>query len=252
LTEFQSGIEFCMPVPVTHTPLTHTPLTLRRDREGIPRICVKTHTLSPEDEIGEVVERYAARYLKPGDIVVLAESPLAITQGRAIPVNQMHPRLSARILWRFVRKVPYGIGLRNPYSMEAAIQECGVLRVWFAAILGGFLRMLGRRGDFYRIAGIQARMIDAVGTTPVKPYDECVLKGPKEPYEVVRELKNRFGVEFAIMDINDIGGSWAVAATSRINRAALEELMRDNPMGQGTQLTPITIVRARGTELLLD
>jgi len=239
-----------MPAPLTRTPVT--PLTLRRDREGIPRICVKTHTLSPADEIGEVVERYAARYLKPGDIVVLAESPLAITQGRAIPVNQMHPRLSARILWRFVRKVPYGVGLRNPFSMEAAIEECGVLRVWFAAILGGFLRMLGRRGDFYRIAGIQAQMIDAVGTSPVKTYDECVLKGPKEPYEVVKGLKNRFGVEFAIMDINDIGGSWVVAATSRINRPALEDLMRDNPMGQGTQLTPITIVRARGTELLLD
>lgn len=252
MTEFQSRIEFCMSVPVTHMPLTHTPLTLRKDREGISRICVKTHTLSPEDEIGEVVERYAARYLKPGDIVVIAESPVAITQGRAIPVNQMHPRLSARILWRFVRKVPYGVGLRNPFSMEAAIEECGVLRVWFAAILGGFLRMLGRRGDFYRIAGIQAQMIDAVGTSPVKPYDECVLKGPKEPYEVVKGLKNRFGTEFAIMDINDIGGSWAVAATSRINRAALEELMRDNPMGQGTQLTPITIVRARGTKLLLD
>ncbi|TET23161.1 MAG: hypothetical protein E3J71_03520 [Candidatus Stahlbacteria bacterium] len=218
----------------------------------MPRILVKTHTLFPEDEIGEVVERYAARYLKPGDIVVLAESPLAITQGRAIPVNQMHPRLSARILWRFVRKVPYGVGLRNPFSMEAAIEECGVLRVWFAAILGGFLRMLGRRGDFYRIAGIQARMIDAVGTSPVKPYDECVLKGPKDPQGLVIDLKNRFGTEFAIMDINDIGGSWAVAATSRINRAALEDLMRDNPMGQGTQLTPITIVRARGTELLLD
>lgn len=242
-----------MTTPATPaTPVTHRPFTLRKDRNGIPRICVKTHALSPEDEIDDVIERYAARYLEPGDIVVLAESPVAITQGRAIPVNQMHPRLSARILWRFVRKVPYGIGLRNPYSMEAAIQECGVLRVWFAAILGGFLRMLGRRGDFYRIAGIQAQMIDAVGTSPVKPYDECVLKGPKDPQGLVIDLKNRFGVEFAIMDINDIGGSWAVAATSRINRAALEDLMRDNPMGQGTQLTPITIIRARGTRLLTD
>jgi hypothetical protein len=102
--------------PVTRTPLTPVtpPSTLRKDREGIPRICVKTHTVSPADEIGEVVERYAARYLEPGDIVALAESPLAITQGRAIPVKTLHPRVSARILWRFVRKVPYGIGLRNP------------------------------------------------------------------------------------------------------------------------------------------
>ena len=54
------------------------------------------------------------------------------------------------------------------------------------------------------------------------------------------------------MDINDIGGSWMVAGTSRINRKALEDLMRDNPMGQGNQLTPVTIVKAGGTELLTD
>ncbi|MBN2378849.1 hypothetical protein JXM67_03500 [candidate division WOR-3 bacterium] len=221
-----------------------------RYRNGIKRILLGTHTLGPQDEIGEVVALYAAKYLEFEDIVVLAETPVAITQGRAIPVRTMKPRLSARILWRFVRKVSYGIGLRNPYSMEAAIQECGELRIWFASILGGFLRLLGRRGDFYRIAGKQARMIDAVGTSPVKPYDECVLKGPRDPDGVVKNLKRRFGVEFAIMDINDIGGSWMVAGTSRINAKALEELMRDNPMGQGSQLTPITIVKAQGTELV--
>jgi F420-0:gamma-glutamyl ligase len=227
-------------------------MILTRLRNGITRFLVRTHALSPEDEIGDVIERYAKKHLEQGDIVVLAESPVAITQGRAVPVKTMHPRLSARILWRFVRKVSYGVGLRNPYSMEAAIQECGELRIWFASIFGGFLRLTGRRGDFYRIAGIQARMIDAVGTSPVKPYDKCVLKGPADPEGVVRNLKRRFGVEFAIMDINDIGGSWVVGATSRINRHALEDLMRDNPMGQGTQLTPITVVRAQGTQLLLN
>lgn len=225
---------------------------LRKDRDGFVRILVRTHALSPADDITEVVATYAKRHIRPGDIVVLAESPVAITQGRAVPVKTMHPRLSARILWRFVRKVSYGIGLRNPYSMEAAIEECGELRIWFAALFGGFLRLLGRRGDFYTIAGIQARMIDAVGTSPVKPYDECVLKGPAEPYEVVKELKRRFGAEFALMDINDIGGSWMVAGTSRIAKQALEDLMRDNPMGQGTQMTPITVIRASRTELLVD
>jgi len=225
-------------------------MTLRKDRDGMLRILVRTHSLTSHDEIGEVVERYAGKLLRPGDIVVLAETPVAITQGRAIPVKRMRPRLSARILWRFVRKVSYGVGLRNPYSMEAAIEECGELRIWFASIFGGFLRLLGHRGDFYLIAGIQARMIDAVGTSPVKPYDECVLKGPADPEGVVRGLKRRFGVEFAIMDINEIGGSWAVGAKSRIDTAALENLKRDNTRGQSAQLTPIAIVRAHGTNLL--
>lgn len=227
-------------------------MIIRKDRGDIKRLLIRTHVLAPDDDIGDVVARYAQKYLEPGDIVVLAESPVAITQGRAIPVTDMRPRLSARVLWRFVRKVSYGIGLRNPFSMEAAIQECGELRVWLAAILGGILKLLGRRGDFYKIAGIQARMIDAVGTSPVPPYDQCVLKGPADPDGLVKRLKKRFWVEFAIMDINDIGGSWMVAGTSRINRQMLEDLMRDNPMGQGTQLTPITIVRASRSSLLRD
>ena len=36
----------------------------------------------------------------------------------------------------FVRQVPYGIGLRNPYSMQCAIDECGAPRILLAAVVG--------------------------------------------------------------------------------------------------------------------
>jgi hypothetical protein len=46
-----------------------------------------------------------------------------------------------------------------------------------------------------------------------------------------------------VMDINDIGGSWALGATDGIDRRLLEEVMRDNPMGQKAECTPLCVVR---------
>ncbi|MDP8221195.1 MAG: coenzyme F420-0:L-glutamate ligase, partial [Candidatus Stygibacter frigidus] len=145
------------------------------------RIPVKTRIVSPEDDMSEIIKEYAGDQIQGGDIVTISESPLAITQGRAKPLSEIKPGLWARVLWRFVSKVPYGIGLRAPASMQCAIEECGAGRILFAAIIGGLGRLVGRRGkgDFYRIAGMQAALIDAASTSPVPPYEECVIKGPK-------------------------------------------------------------------------
>jgi|UniRef100_A0A7C3YZE3 F420-0:gamma-glutamyl ligase-like protein len=216
-----------------------------REIEGrrFERILVKTHILTSRDEIGEVVKRYAGKLLQPGDIITISESAVAITQGRAIPTEKLKPRLLARLLWRFVRKVPYGIGLRNPYSMECAIREVGEIRIIIASFIAAFTKLIGRRGDFYRIAGKQAAMIDAPHTSGVKEYYECVIMGPKEPDAVARRVKKVTGFETAIMDVNDIGGSWVVGASSGIDKKLVEEVMRDNPAGQGDSLTPIVIIR---------
>lgn len=207
------------------------------------RIPIKTHILSKEDDMIEVVKRYTSELLKPGDIITISESAVAITQGRAIPTEKLRPRLLAHLLWRFVRKVPYGIGLRNPYSMECAIQEVGEIRILLAAFVSAFTKLFGRKGDFYRIAGKQAAMIDAPHTSGVKEYYECVIMGPKEPDKVSQKIKEATGCECAIMDVNDIGGSWVVGASLGVNKQLLEEIMRDNPAGQGGELTPIIIVR---------
>ncbi len=210
------------------------------------RIPIKTHILTERDDIISVVKRYCGGVIKEGDIITISESAVAITQGRAIPTSQLRPRLLARFLWRFVRKVPYGIGLRNPYSMECAIQEVGSIRILVAAFIAVFTKLLGRRGDFYQIAGKATAMIDAPHTSGVKEYYECVIMGPKEPERVAEAIKEATGCETAIMDVNDIGGSWAVGASSGMKKELVklvEEIMLDNPAGQGDALTPIIIIR---------
>ena len=208
------------------------------------RIPIKTKILKTGDDFVEIIREFAEPYLKEGDIIVISESPLAITQGRSVCVQDLKVGILARILWRFVSKVSYGVGLRSPSSMQCAIDECGALRILFAAVIGGFSKIiLRRKGDFYRIAGKQAALIDAANTSPVEGYQTHVIKGPLHPEKEAQRIKDLIGHETAIMDINDIGGSWVIGCSKGVDEKLLEDIMRDNPQGQGNELTPICIVR---------
>ena len=208
---------------------------------------VHTHIIQPGEDIAEVMARYTRDERQPGDILVVSESVVAITQGRAIPEEQIKIGILAKILWRFVRKVPYGTGLRSPSSMQCAINECGGFRIILASVVGGFTRLLGRRGDFYRIAGKQAATIDAAHTSPIEPYNKCVIMGPKDPEKVALRIKEKTGCDAAVMDINDIGGSWVLASTPAVHVKLLQDIMRDNPMGQKNEQTPVCLVRRLDT-----
>lgn len=209
----------------------------------VRRLPVKTCVMNKGDDLVALVRHYAGPVLKPGDILTIAESPVAATQGRAIPVSQIRPGFWARLLWRFVKKVPYGIGLRSPWSMQCAIDEVGLPRILLAAVAGAWGKLLGRSGDFYRVAGPQAAMIDAAHTSGVKEFYECVILGPKEPDKVAQVLAKELGCPVAVVDANDIFGCRVVGASDGLDVRLVEEALRDNPAGQGDELTPIVVLR---------
>ncbi|OPX29638.1 MAG: hypothetical protein B1H06_01190 [Candidatus Cloacimonas sp. 4484_143] len=215
-----------------------------KDQEYL-RIPIKTEILKPTDDILDIIKNFAGKSLQKNDIITISESPLAITQGRAIPVKDIKIGFLANLLWRFVSNVQYGIGLRAPTSMQCAIDEVGAGRILWAALVGGLARIIGRRGkgDFYRIAGMQAALIDAATTSPVPPYESCVIKGPKDPEKVAQRIKDELGYECCVMDINDIGGCWMIGGSDGIDKEFMEVVMKDNPQGQGAELTPICLVR---------
>jgi hypothetical protein len=207
------------------------------------RIPIKTKILTSEDDMLDIIKEYATSMLKEGDVISISESPLAITQGRAVPVSELKIGLLAKILWRFVSKVPYGIGLRAPASMQCAIDECGSFRILFAATIGALSKLIGRSGDFYRIAGMQAALIDAASTSPIPPYNETVIKGPLHPGKEAQRIADAIGYPVAVMDINDIGGCWMIGASKGLSRNFMETVMKDNPQGQSDELTPICLIR---------
>jgi hypothetical protein len=210
------------------------------------RVPIRTHVIQPEDEIVEVCRRYAAEQVRPGDILFVSEKVVAITQGRAVPTDQIRVSPLAELLWPRVRQVSYGVGLRNRYSMQCAIDECGAPRIIAAALVSVIGKLLGRRGDFYRIAGVQAAAIDAPGTAGIEQFRNCVIKGPKDPDRVAQSIADALGCAAAVVDVNDIDS--AVLGHSRgVDPEEVRLALKDNPLGQGAEQTPLGILRRQET-----
>lgn len=205
------------------------------------RLPIRTHVVTRTDDIAELCDRYSKEARRPGDILFVSEKVCAVTQGRAIPASEIKVGLLASFLWKRVRKVSYGIGLRSPETMQCAIDECGSLRILVAAILGGATRFFGRKGDFYRIAGMQAATIDAHGTSPLQP--DCVILGPKNPDQVAERISKATGLAAAVVDVNDIGGSWVLGSHGVADKSLVEDILRDNPLGQKDEQTPFGLIR---------
>lgn len=208
------------------------------------RLALRTHVLTHDDSLPEAVERYAVPFLVPGDILFISEKAVACTQNRAIPMEQIHPLPLARFLCRFVHKTPFGIGLGIPETMEMALQECGILRILFAALISAFGKIIGKHGWFYKIAGSRASSIDGPCDCTIPPYNHYVVLGPENPDKTAQILAEKFGFPVAIVDINDLGAEILGVSDVRMDLSLLREILRDNPLGQGRQSTPMGIIRA--------
>ncbi|OAN37228.1 coenzyme F420-0:L-glutamate ligase [Microbacterium sp. H83] len=216
------------------------------DGTSYARIPLKTRVVMPDDDLDAIITEYAKDAVQPGDLLFVTEKIVAITQGRSYRLDEITPRPLARFLSRYVVRTSYGIGLGMPETMEMALRECGTLRILFAAGVSVITKAFGRRGDFYRIAGDKARAIDGPTKNTIPPYNQAVVLGPKNPREVAQHLQKLVGrdVDVAVVDINDIGGNILGSTLDRAGERRLVEILRDNPLGQATQSTPMGIVRA--------
>lgn len=210
------------------------------------RIPIRTRVVMPGDDLDDVIREYALEYAATGDTLFVTEKIVAITQGRSFAVEDIEPRKLARFLSRYVTRTPYGIGLGMPETMEMALRECGTPRILFAAAVSAVTKAFGRSGDFYRIAGDRARAIDGPTSGTIPPYNSAVVLGPERPRDVAHHLKSLLpeGVEVAIVDINDLGGNILGSTLSKAEEKTLLAVLRDNPLGQGHQSTPLGIVRS--------
>ena len=209
------------------------------------RIPVKTHLVQEEDNVIDVAVKYLKNKICEGDTVFITEKIVSITQGRAIPLKEIKPRPLAKFLAKYVTKTPAGIGLGMPETMEMALRECGIFRILFAAIIAAITKIIFRRkGDFYRIAGSKARAIDGPTSGTIPPYNTHVVLGPMEPDKVAREISDALGgIRVVISDINDLGGNILGGSHDDIDFNEITRILRDNPLGQGREQTPIGIIR---------
>ena len=218
---------------------------LSRTVDGVEylRIPVKTHLITKEDDMADVVVRYPKPLMREGDILFISEKAVACTQSRAIPMEDIKPRKLAVTLSRYVTKTPAGIGLGIPETMEMALQECGTPRILFAAFCSVIGKILGKKGWFYIVAGPKARGIDGPTEGTIPPYDHYVVLTPADPMGTAKKLAQALGHPVAIVDINDLGANILGFSEKKPTLDWLARALGDNPLGQGSESTPMGILR---------
>ena len=207
------------------------------------RIPIKTCLITNEHDMKNIVDEYAREQLQEGDILFISEKAVACTQNRAVFMEDIKPRKLAVTLSKYVTKTPHGIGLGIPETMEMALRECGVLRILFAAVCSVIGKLFRQKGWFYMVAGPKARGIDGPTHGTIPPYDHCVVLAPAAPGKVARELAAHLGCEVAIVDINDLGANILGWSSKELKKQPLEQILGDNPLGQGGECTPMGIIR---------
>lgn len=227
----------------TDSPIEDFPLV----RSGYERIAIKTSILKPGDSIVTVIEEYTRTIRRPGDIITVASAVTALTERRIRCIDEIEPSYFARKLSSYVHNDNFPFGgnapLCNPLSMQVALEEVGFWRILFSAFFGGILGKIWKgSGMFYRFAGEQAALIDDMpGAIP--PFDYYVILGPSDSREIACQIKEKTGCEAAIIDANDLQIAWAVGCSNPKQKKLIEEVMKDNPAGNGDQTTPIVLLR---------
>jgi F420-0:gamma-glutamyl ligase len=179
---------------------------------------------------------------RPGDVVVIAETAVAIAQGRFIAAEAIRPSWIARTL---ARRAGALATINQPESLQLVIDEVGGRRVLAAAAAHVLGRLVGRHGVFYTLLGEAIAAIDGyTGTLP--PYERAIVLGPAEPDRVSRELADALGLHVAIVDANDLRRAKALGASPSLARDNVERALLSNPHGNGDEQTPLVILTWRG------
>lgn len=207
------------------------------------RLPVRTHVVKNDDNLTDVLIKYAKPHLRTNDIVFISEKMVAITQGRAFFIDDIKPSFMAKFLSKYVYKSPHGIGLGSPWTMELALREAGYLKILFAALAAAVTKPFGIKGVFYKICGRGIAAIDGPCSYTLPPYNKYAVLAPAKPNEVAKELSKVLDTAVIIVDANDLGVDIVGKSTDKISDDFIKSAIKDNPLGQSAQQTPIGIIR---------
>lgn len=203
-------------------------------------VSVPTRILTHKDDIVDAIEKYTKGQVGPDDVISVAESVVAVTQGNIVRPEELKLSFMAKFLCRFMADPG---SLSSPHGMQSLMDVEGTWRVTWALFVGFLAKLIGKNGVFYQLAGYQAALIDDVtGTMP--PYDKHIVYGPKEPNKVTAAIKERLGCFGAvIVDTNDLKRVRIVGRTEGLETDKIVHALIDNPFGNGSEKTPIVIIK---------
>jgi len=124
--------------------------------------------------------------------------------------------------------------------------------VLLAAAAGAAGKLVGRRGLFYTVVGGDVRAIDGPTEYSVHPANLSAKLAPEDPDRVSatisaairaalpQGLADTFGGT-VVIDANDLGCN-VLGSDAAGDRTRMEQMFADNPLGQGSQRTPVALV----------
>jgi len=215
------------------------------------RNAIKTHFIKPKESYLELVKKYVAPAWKDDAILFISEKIIALCQNRVIYKKDLKLGFWAKTLSKFVMKTKAGYSVGNPYKMQVAIENAGLLRILFAAFCSAITKPFGIRGVFYIVAGHEINGIDGFYGEAFPEYAEMGILNPENPNLVCKEIEETFGFKTVIVDANDLGINILGKSPSiDLTDKELIAIIKDNPAGQSNNQTPFIVAYESKKELL--
>lgn len=208
---------------------------------GIVAIPVRTPLVRPGDDLIALVERAVGGIARPGDLLAVSETAVAIAQGQAVPAEYVRP---SKIAYALSRRAGALATVSQPESLQIVIDRVGAWKVLYASMMQVAGRLIGRRGIFYEIMGEAIAAIDGyTGTLP--PFERMIVFAPQNPDAFSQSAFDRLGIPCAVVDANDLEKAKVLGASAGVNRSSVERALLSNPHGNGDEQTPIVVLKWR-------
>lgn len=216
------------------------------------RHAIKTRFVKPGDDYIEIFREYALPIYKEGDIISSSEKIISLCQNRIVKRDDLKVGFWAKTLSKFASRSSAGIGISEPYKMQYAINKAGLIKVIFASIASAITKIFKIKGVFYKIVGQEISGLDGFYGDVWNEYGDIGIENPIEPTRVCNEIKRKLGISCMIVDANDLGQVILGKSDDiRIKDEILREMIKDNPAGQGKQMTPLILIRKKSEEEVL-
>jgi F420-0:gamma-glutamyl ligase len=209
---------------------------------GVIAIPIRTQLVHPGDDLIAVAADAIHGIARPGDVVAISESAVAISQGEFVAAEHVRP---SRLAYVLSRRAGALATMSQPESVQLVIDRAGRWRVLCATLAHLVARTIGHRGAFYEVMGDDVAAVDGyTGTMP--PFERAIVFSPRDPDGFAASFRERTAIECAVVDANDLTKAKVLGASPNVNRQIVAAALLDNPHGNSDEQTPVVVLKWRG------
>lgn len=211
---------------------------------GLVAVPVRTRLVYPNDDLIGIVAEAVRGIARPGDVIAISETAVAIAQGQSVRAEYVRP---SKLAYYLSARAGALATVNQPESLQIVIDQVGAWKVLYASVMHVVGRVIGRRGMFYEIMGEAITAIDGyTGTLP--PFERAIVFAPQNPNAFAQSVADGTGVACAVVDVNDLEKAKVLGASNGLRRTHVEYALLANPHGNGDEQTPIVVLKWRSCE----